>query len=126
MNINDLTIGQARELSTLFGGAAASQTRSASLAEPKPVVVWTDKRGVIFGYTTDPHARPITLTNARMCLYWSTEVGGVFGLCDRGPTGDCNISATLPEADFEGVTGVASVTTSAEEAWISAPVQGRK
>lgn len=91
-----------------------------------PVVVWTDKRGVIFGYTTDPHARPITLQNARMALYWSADVGGVFGLCDIGPTSGCNISATLPSADFEGVTGVARVSIEAEKAWLAAPISGRK
>lgn len=93
-------------------------------ADPIPVVVWTDKRGVIFGYTSDVSARPITLTKARMCLYWRR--GGVFGLCDKGPDGDCKVSATLPSADFEGVTGVARVTDEAEHAWLNAPVQGRE
>ena len=91
----------------------------------KPVVVWTDKRGVIFGYTENADARPITLKNARMCLYWDTSTGGVFGLCDKGPNSNCKISATLPSAVFEGVTGVADVSEMAEEAWISAKVQGR-
>lgn len=98
---------------------------SPRLAAPVPVVVWTDKRGVIFGYTEDPDARPIRLTNARMCLYWSEDVGGVFGLCDKGPSKDSNISATLPSATFEGVTGVANVTEAAEKAWLGAKVQGR-
>ena len=90
-----------------------------------PVLVWTDKRGVIFGYTNDPHARPITLERARMCLYWSADVGGVFGLAEIGPTAGCKISATLPSADFEGVTGVARLSDAAEKAWLAAPVQGR-
>ncbi len=123
MNINDLTIGQAKELAAMFG-AAQSPTTVATHAE-QPVVVWTDKRGVIFGYTTNVDARPITLRRARMCLYWPSSVGGVFGLCDIGPNNDSKISATLPEAVFEGVTGVASVTPEAEEAWVSAKVQGR-
>jgi hypothetical protein len=109
---------------------AMQDTTPATPAKPTeqtetPVVVWTDKRGVIFGYTSDPHARPITLRNARMCLYWSCAVGGVFGLCDRGPDKKSKISATLPSADFEGVTGVARVAKDAEAAWLSAPVQGR-
>ena len=91
----------------------------------KPVVVWTDKRGVIFGYTDNADARPIVLRNARMCLYWPSSVGGVFGLCDIGPNKDSKISATLPSATFEGVTGVADVTPEAEKAWLSAKVQGR-
>jgi hypothetical protein len=58
-------------------------------------------------------------------LYWSADVGGVFGLCDIGPTADCKISATLSEADFEDVTGVAAVSYKAVNAWLAAPVQGR-
>ena len=88
-------------------------------------MVWTDKRGVIFGDCDDVHARPITLKNARMCLYWPKEVGGVFGLCDIGPNQDTKVSATLPSGQFEGVTGVADVSEAAEKAWRSAPVQGR-
>ena len=91
----------------------------------RPVVVWTDKRGVIFGYTSDVNARPIVLRNARMCRYWPSSVGGVFGLCDIGPNKDSKISATLPSATFEGVTGVADVTPEAEKAWLGAKVQGR-
>lgn len=104
---------------------ALSGDEKATQAEPRPVVVWTEYRGVIFGYTTDPTARPITLTSARMCLYWDKATGGVFGLCESGPTDGCQISATLPSADFEKVTGVASVTDAAVAAWVSAPVQGR-
>ena len=91
----------------------------------KPVLVWTDRRGVIFGYTKDEHARPIRLDRARMALYWSKDVGGVFGLAENGPTSGCKISAELPSATFEGVTGVASVSDAAVKAWTSAPVQGR-
>ena len=123
MNIDDMTYGQLKQIAGMFG-----QTTQAKPAEhaPIPVVIWTDKRGVIFGYCTDTSARPITLTNARMCLYWSADVGGVFGLCDNGPNGQCKISAALPSAVFEGVTGVATVTDRAEAAWVSAAVQGRK
>jgi hypothetical protein len=105
-------------------GGAATQPETAH-RDAIPVVVWTDRRGVIFGYTTNPDARPISLTNARMCLYWPSSVGGVFGLCDIGPNAESKISATLPSATFEGVTGVAAVTPAAEAAWISAKVQGR-
>lgn len=89
------------------------------------VLVCTDKRGVVFGSTEDPTARPITLTDARMCLYWSEDVGGVFGLADIGPTDDCKISATAPSVTLEGVTAVFGVTEAAATAWTSAPVQGR-
>jgi len=92
---------------------------------PVPVVVCTDKRAVVFGYTDNIEARPITLTGARMCLYWSKDVGGVFGLGEVGPNDECKISARLDNVVLEGVTAVFSVSDVAEAAWLSAPVQGR-
>lgn len=123
MNIDQLTYGELKQIAGMFSPQPLAQTGTHPL---RPVVIWTDKRGVIFGYTNDVSARPITLENARMCLYWNSSVGGVFGLCDQGPNKDCKISATLPSAVFEGVTGVAAVSDIAEKAWLSAPIQGRK
>lgn len=91
----------------------------------KPVIVCTDKRSVVFGYTKNPKANPIKLTDARMCLYWPSSVGGVFGLGDIGPNKDTRVSARLNKITLNGVTAVFSVTEIAENAWKSAPVQGR-
>ena len=91
----------------------------------RPVIVCTDKRGVVFGYTDSVDARPIILTDARMCLYWSADVGGVFGLGETGPTKDCKISAPIGRIVLEGVTAIMSVDSAAEKAWKSAKVQGR-
>ena len=90
-----------------------------------PVLVTTEKRGVVFGYTENRDARPIILVNARMCLYWSCEVGGVFGLTDIGPTSSCKISAKTPQVILEFVTAVFDVSNDAVTAWEKALVQGR-
>ena len=90
-----------------------------------PVVVCTDKRGVVFGYSSNVNARPIILTNARMCLYWSSRVGGVFGLADVGPDSQSKISAVAPSIALEGVTAVFGMTKAAEAAWVAANTQGR-
>jgi hypothetical protein len=118
MNIEDLTYGQLKQIAAMFAGEAPSH-------KPRPVIVCTDKRGVVFGYCTDTSARPITLTQARMALYWSSDVGGVFGLGEKGPTKDCRISAVLPEITLEGVTAIFTVDLIAEAAWTAAKVQGR-
>ena len=89
------------------------------------VLVTTSHRGVVFGQTEDASARPIKLTSARMCLYWSADVGGVFGLADIGPTKGCKISAVAPEITLENVTAVFAVTDVAANAWANAKVQGR-
>ena len=125
MNIDDLTYGQLKQIAAMFAGQDV-----APVAQPKthpaiPVIVCTDKRGVVFGYCTDTSARPITLKNARMALYWSSDVGGVFGLGEKGPTKDCKISAVLPEIVLEGVTAIFTVDPVAEKAWTSAKIQGR-
>ena len=95
----------------------------------KPVIVCTDKRGVIFGYAKK--ARPnkhgqITLKKARMCLYWPSTVGGVFGLGENGPNAETKISAKLYKVRLEGVTAIFDVSETAEKAWKSAPIQGRE
>lgn len=74
MNIDDLTIGQAKELAAQFSGVSAAPT--AANHAPMAVLVCTDKRGVFFGHTINNTARPLVLTDARMCLYWSSDVGG--------------------------------------------------
>lgn len=129
MNINDLTIGQAKELAAMFAKASPCAQQNhpddSGAHDPRAVIVCTDKRGVVFGYCRNVEARPITLTDARMCLYWSADVGGVFGLGEKGPTSGCKISATLSELSLEGVTAIFSVDPAAEKAWKSAKVQGR-
>jgi hypothetical protein len=129
IEFDKLTVAEVRQLAGMaaafFGNAPQAVAQTRTIHAEKPVVVWTDRRGVIFGYTENVDARPIVLRNARMCLYWPPSVGGVFGLCDIGPNKDSKISAALPSATFEGVTGVAAVTAEAEKAWVSAKVQGR-
>lgn len=125
MDINNLTIGQAKELAAMFAGKCQTDEKPPQSTQAQYVVVCTDKRGVVFGRTYDHTARPINLHDARMCLYWSADVGGVFGLAEKGPTKDCKISAVVPSISLEGVTAVMTVDAAAEKAWKSAKVQGR-
>ena len=94
----------------------------------KPIIVCTDKRGVIFGYAKKTKPKKdgsIKLKNARMCLYWPKSVGGVFGLGDIGPNAETKVSATLGGIELNGVTAIFKVSSAAVKAWESAPVQGR-
>jgi hypothetical protein len=125
MSIDDLTIGEARKIATMFGETAKSETMQSAQIATIHVLVCTDKRGVVFGETANPSARPVVLTNARMALYWSADVGGVFGLAEKGPTKDCKISAVCPSVMLEGVTAVFSCDLVAVKAWSAAKVQGR-
>ena len=127
INLDELTIGQAKELAARFSNcpSPAQLSPSDEPVDPRYVIVTTDKRGVVFGLTLDVNARPIVLHDARMCLYWSADVGGVFGLAEIGPTKDCKISAVVPTIALEGVTAIMSVDAKAEKAWKAAKVQGR-
>ena len=94
-----------------------------------PIIVCTDKRAVVFGYAkkTKPSKKgAIKLKKARMCLYWPSSVGGVFGLGDIGPNHGTKISATLSGIELQGVTAIFEVSKEAEKAWNKAPIQGRE
>lgn len=104
INFDNLTVGGSEEAATYgfrFSRSYIGHVTACRHDKERPVVIWTDKRGVIFGYTENVDARPIVLRNARMCLYWPSSVGGVFGLCDIGPNKESKISATLPSANFD-------------------------
>lgn len=91
-----------------------------------PVVVSTKTGGVIFGYTSDVTERPIILTASRMCLYWDSATGGMWGLAERGPSDHCKISAQVNGSVYlEGVVSILSVDSFAAEAWTLAKIQGR-
>lgn len=92
----------------------------------QPVVVSTEAGGVIFGYTTDVTARPIILTNSRVCLYWGTSTGGMWGLAEQGPNDECRISAQVTgNVYLEGVVSILGADEQAAIAWGSAKVEGR-
>lgn len=84
----------------------------------RAVVVTTAHRGVFFGYTEEPLTNKVfTLKNARMCVYWSSDVGGVMGLGEKGPNRNCKITAAVPEFAVQDATGCMAVSDAAREAW---------
>ncbi len=56
----------------------------------RAIVIGDTKRRPVKG-------KPVTLTNARMCLRWSAECGGLFGLAAKGPKGDTRITHSVAE-----------------------------
>jgi hypothetical protein len=90
--------------------------------EERAVVVFTDTRGVFFGYTGDTAVGTVKLRRARNCHYWAKQKEGrqhgFLGLAKHGPAEGSRISV---EADIEltGVTCIAECTADAIEAWES-------
>ncbi len=121
MDISKLTIGDAREIASIFGGIATNITPKEKQAGPEiAVLVTTAYRGVFFGYTSDIDGETITLRAARNCLYWSADVKGFIGLATTGPSSSCRVG---PAANLQirNITSVVAVSDAATKAWEAAP-----
>ena len=94
------------------------------MSKPKqvPLVITTAHRGVFFGYG-DPNqkSKTIRITDARMCVYWSSDVKGVVGLAAKGPTKECRIGPAAPAITLTDVTAVMEVSPEAEQRWKEEP-----
>ena len=89
--------------------------------QERAVVVFTEKRGVVFGYATDTSGDPVTLKRARMCVYWSAATRGALGLGADGPAQGSKITKSVPSIELRGVTAVMECSADAVKAWESAP-----
>lgn len=101
--------------------ATAKKSGNGKPAAERPVIVCTDKRGVFFGYAKDTSGDPITLTRARMCVYWSSETKGVVGLAASGPAKGSRIGPAAPSVELRGITCVMEMEPAAVEAWERGP-----
>jgi hypothetical protein len=101
-----------------------------------PHVFFTDRNSVVFGYIKgpwdlhDPAAKNITIYYARLCLNWSSKVGGAFGMAEVGPfdaakNGDTTISAMAQAASIQNISAALLCTEQAALTWLNAPVVGR-
>lgn len=89
--------------------------------EKKPLVVTTEHRGVFFGWGVPTKDKTIELTKAQMCVYWSSDIGGVLGLASSGPSGKCRISPAIPKITLQAVTSVMEASKEAVKAWEQKP-----
>lgn len=78
MNIDDLTIGEAKELACLFGKkeAATSGINCCSLTGKK-CIIRTQSAGVHYGELSEKSGKEVILKNARRLWYWKTANGGI-------------------------------------------------
>ena len=74
MNINDLTIGQAKELTALFGNAQTQQPVSLNSIVGKKCVIRTNSAGVWFGEVAEKSGNEVVVKDARrMWKWWAAE-----------------------------------------------------
>lgn len=92
-------------------------------AKKRPVVVCTEHRGVFFGFMADAQSdgKIATLTDAQMCVYWTSDIGGVLGLASSGPSKSCRVSPKVPKITLQGVTAIVDCTEDAVKAWQARP-----
>lgn len=83
----------------------------------QPLIVTTAHRGVFFGYGEPTNEATITLTNARMCVYWTADLHGVCGLATRGPGSGCKIGPAVERITLRDVTAVIECSESAAKEW---------
>lgn len=83
----------------------------------------TEHRGVFFGMLNgdDPEGTVLSLTDAQMCVYWSSDVQGVLGLAASGPSKSCKVTPRVPKITLQGVTSVMAATPEAAKAWGERP-----
>jgi hypothetical protein len=85
------------------------------------VLVTTIHRGVFFGYASKIGGKIIKLSNARNCLYWSSDVKGFLGLAVTGPSKSCKVGPKVPSLILTDVTSISEVTPQAVIAWENSP-----
>jgi hypothetical protein len=85
--------------------------------ETQPLLVTTSHRGVFFGYGIPSDAPTITLTNARMCVYWTADLHGVLGLATRGPGSGCKIGPVVASITLRDVTAVVECSDESVKNW---------
>lgn len=80
MDIDNLTIGQAKELANLFGNKASvsvDQFGSLNCFIGKKVIIRTYAAGVFFGTLIQKAGKEVILNAARRLWYWDTADNGI-------------------------------------------------
>lgn len=91
MNFDDLTIGQAKQLASMFGGQASNAMIG------KYVIVRCRDAGVHAGVLESTDGRSCTLTEARRLWYWKVRGSGDFlnAIALAGVHADSKLSAPV-------------------------------
>jgi hypothetical protein len=88
-----------------------------------PILVTTEFKGVFFGYAPPGEEGPerLRIENARLVVYWSNDVRGLFGLASSGPTPACRIGPRVPAVTLFKITSVAEVSDEAAAKFEESP-----
>lgn len=112
MDINNLTIGQAKELAAMFG---ATQAKKELIGEY--VIVRCRDAGVHAGYLVDYEGRNVTLKNSRRLWYWvcAKKQHSLSGVSVVGITNKSKIPAVVPTLVLSDACEILSTTDKCRE-----------
>lgn len=104
MNIDELTIGDAKKLACMFGKEKSSD----SCCHPfigKKVIIRTYSAGVHFGELIDKEGKEVILKNARRLWYWKTTNKGISlsEVANSGLAKDSKVCAAVDAIWLEAV-----------------------
>ena len=104
IDINSLTIGQAKELAALFGGASQQQQPSLAMIGKK-CIVRTYSAGVWFGEIAEKSGKEVIVKNARrMWRWWAAEGISLSAVALHGVKHDqSKIVAAVPAVWLEAI-----------------------
>jgi len=87
------------------------------------VVVTTLHRGIFVGYANNPNmeAETITLSRARMVLYYSAETKGLTGIGSNGLAKGSRVTPAIGLIGIRDVTSIAQASEKAVLAWEAEP-----
>ena len=81
MNINELTIGQLKEVAKLASGLGACDGSVAENSDGRVVIVRSRDQGVMFGNLQGVEGASVSLTNAVQMWRWKAAKGGTLVDC---------------------------------------------
>ena len=115
MNINDLTIGQAKELASLFGGNTAQPAINNGMLG-KYVIVRCHDAGVHAGILESHQGRECVLTESRRLWYWKAAKGAFLSsVAVDGLSDESKIGKELPRIHLTENCEIIQCTSEAEK-----------
>lgn len=93
--------------------------KSGQIKSGSYVVVTTVHRGVFGGRLVERNGDEVTLTDARVCVYWSQSTKGFVGLAVTGPLDGSRVSPACPTMTIPFVSAILGCTDEATKEWES-------
>ena len=121
MNINDLTIGQAKELAGLFSNQQVSSHDGIQFGIGKNVIIRTYSAGVWCGTLSQKSGNEVILTNARrLWRWWAAESISLSGVANFGIIEDKSQIAPKVEGVWLEAIEIIPTTDKAEKSIMGA------